>query len=72
MAGGHAYVLGYSSGSVVALETAASDLPIDKLVMYEPPVILPGQPFPQPPADYVETLTSSRLRTTRARRSPTS
>lgn len=56
MAGGHANVLGYSSGSVLALEAAASDLPIDKLVMYEPPFVLPGQPFPPPPADYVETL----------------
>jgi pimeloyl-ACP methyl ester carboxylesterase len=56
MAGGRANVLGYSSGSVVALEAAASALPIDKLVMYEPPIILPGQPFPPPPADYVETL----------------
>ena len=56
MAGGRASVLGYSSGSVVSLEAAASDLPIDRLVMYEPPFVLPGQPFPQPPRDYVETL----------------
>ena len=56
MAGGRANLLGYSSGSIVALEAAASALPVDKLVMYEPPVILPGQPFPAPPADYVETL----------------
>lgn len=56
MAAGHANLLGYSSGAVVALEAAASGLPVDKLVMYEPPVILPGQPFPPPPRDYVETL----------------
>ena len=55
-AGGHASLLGYSSGSVVALEAAASGLPVDKLVMYEPPFVLPGQPFPPPPADYVATL----------------
>jgi pimeloyl-ACP methyl ester carboxylesterase len=57
MAGGHAHLLGYSSGSIVALEAAAAGLHVDKLVMYEPPVILPGQDFPPPPADYVETLT---------------
>jgi pimeloyl-ACP methyl ester carboxylesterase len=55
-AGGRAYLLGYSSGSVVALEAAASGLPVDKLVMYEPPFVLPGSNFPPPPADYVQTL----------------
>src|SRR3569833_18033 len=55
-AGGHASLLGYSSGSVLALEAAAAGLPIDKLVMYAPPFVLPGQPFPPPPADYVEAL----------------
>jgi pimeloyl-ACP methyl ester carboxylesterase len=54
--GGHAFVLGFSSGSVLALEAAAAGLPIDKLVMYEPPFVLPGSPFPPPPSDYVETL----------------
>lgn len=54
--GGHASLLGYSSGSVVALEAAAAGLPVDKLVMYEPPFVLPGTNFPPPPADYVETL----------------
>jgi pimeloyl-ACP methyl ester carboxylesterase len=55
-AGGRASLLGYSSGSVLALEAAAAGLPIDKLVMYEPPFVLPGQPVPPPPADYVEAL----------------
>ena len=54
--GGRAFVLGYSSGSVLSLEAATAGLPIDKLVMYEPPFVLPGSPFPPPPADYVETL----------------
>jgi pimeloyl-ACP methyl ester carboxylesterase len=57
MAGGHAALLGFSSGSVLALEAAAAGLPVDRLVMYEPPFILPGQPFPPPAPDYVETLT---------------
>jgi pimeloyl-ACP methyl ester carboxylesterase len=57
MAGGHANLLGFSSGSVLALEATAAGLPVDKLVMYEPPFILPGQDFPPPAGDYVETLT---------------
>jgi pimeloyl-ACP methyl ester carboxylesterase len=56
VAGGRASLLGFSSGAVVALEAAASGLPVDKLVLYEPPFVLPGQPFPPPPSDYVETL----------------
>jgi pimeloyl-ACP methyl ester carboxylesterase len=56
-AGGRASLLGFSSGSVLALQAVAAGLPVDRLVMYEPPFILPGAPFPPPPADYVETLT---------------
>ncbi len=36
-AGGSAMVYGHSSGAVLALEAAASGLPITKLVAYEPP-----------------------------------
>lgn len=56
-AGGRASLLGFSSGSVLALEAAAAGLPVDRLVMYEPPFVLPGAPFPPPAPDYVETLT---------------
>lgn len=55
-AGGRASILGYSSGGVVALEAAVAGLPIDKVVMYEPPFVLPGSGFPPPPADYNEAL----------------
>lgn len=55
-AGGRASIMGFSSGSVVALEAAASGLPIDKVVMYEPPFVVAGSGFPPPPADYVDTL----------------
>lgn len=55
--GGRASLLGFSSGSVLALEATAAGLPVDRLVMYEPPFILPGQDFPPPAGDYVETLT---------------
>jgi pimeloyl-ACP methyl ester carboxylesterase len=54
--GGRASILGYSSGSVVALEAAVAGLPIDKVIMYEPPFVLPGSNFPPPAADYVEQL----------------
>ena len=54
--GGRASLLGYSSGAVVALEAAAAGLPIDKMIMYEPPFVVAGSGFPPPPRDYVETL----------------
>ena len=56
-AGGRASLLGFSSGSVLALEATAAGLNVDRLVMYEPPFILPGADFPPPAKDYVETLT---------------
>jgi pimeloyl-ACP methyl ester carboxylesterase len=37
-AGGSAFVFGMSSGAVLALEAAASGLPIAKLALYEPPL----------------------------------
>lgn len=55
-AGGRASLLGYSSGAVVALEAAAAGLPIDKVIMYEPPFAVAGSGFPPPSPDYVETL----------------
>src|SRR5690606_31170554 len=55
-AGGRASVLGYSSGSIVALEAAVAGLPVDRVIMYEPPIAIAGSGFPPPPADYVETL----------------
>ena len=36
-AGGQASLWGYSSGSALALRAAAAELPIEKLVLYEPP-----------------------------------
>jgi pimeloyl-ACP methyl ester carboxylesterase len=40
VAGGRAHVYGHSSGAVLALEAAAAGLAIDKLALYEPPVVL--------------------------------
>ena len=55
-AGGRAAILGFSSGSVLALEAAVAGLPIDKVVMYEPPFVVPGADFAPPPPDYLDVL----------------
>jgi Alpha/beta hydrolase family/Domain of unknown function (DUF4287) len=41
-AGGSAHVFGMSSGAVLALEAAASGLPIGRLALYEPPLSADG------------------------------
>ncbi|HEX2771693.1 MAG TPA: alpha/beta hydrolase [Micromonosporaceae bacterium] len=41
-AGGSAYVYGISSGAALAMEAAASGLPIRKLALYEPPYTAEG------------------------------
>lgn len=56
LAGGRASLVGYSSGAVLALEAAAAGLPIDAVVMYEPPIVLPGGDFPPPPDDVVAVI----------------
>jgi len=54
-AGGAALVYGTSSGAALALEAAASGLPITKLALWEPPFFLEGRP--RPPADTATTFT---------------
>jgi pimeloyl-ACP methyl ester carboxylesterase len=51
-AGGSAFLYGTSSGAALALEAAASGLPITKLALWEPPFILDENA--RPPADQVE------------------
>ncbi|MBW8484903.1 alpha/beta fold hydrolase [Actinomadura parmotrematis] len=53
--GGSAGVFGHSSGALLALEGVLSGLPISRLAMYEPPVIVPGT-RPAPPAGALERL----------------
>jgi pimeloyl-ACP methyl ester carboxylesterase len=53
-AGGRAGVFGTSSGGALALEAAASGLPIDRLAVWEPPYIV-GEDRPRPPADTART-----------------
>jgi pimeloyl-ACP methyl ester carboxylesterase len=53
--GGSAYVCGFSSGAVLALDAAAAGLPITALVLYEPPFIVDDS-RPPAAADYLEQL----------------
>jgi pimeloyl-ACP methyl ester carboxylesterase len=54
-AGGSARVFGLSSGAVLALEAAASGLPIERLVLYEPPYDVSGGD-PEEHRAYIEHL----------------
>jgi pimeloyl-ACP methyl ester carboxylesterase len=47
-AGGSAYVVGMSSGGVLALEAAATGVPIVKLALYEPPLVVDDSRPPVP------------------------
>lgn len=49
-AGGSASVFGYSSGAVLSLKAAARGLPITKLALYDPPLLV-DESRPRPPAD---------------------
>ncbi|UJX43844.1 alpha/beta fold hydrolase [Xanthobacter sp. YC-JY1] len=55
IAGGSARVFGMSSGAVLALEAAASGVPMDKLSLYEAPYLV-NATTPRAPADYAEQL----------------
>jgi pimeloyl-ACP methyl ester carboxylesterase len=55
-AGGRAFVVGWSSGAVLALDAAAHGLAITKLALYEPPFIVDNS-RPPLPEDYVPRLT---------------
>jgi pimeloyl-ACP methyl ester carboxylesterase len=46
--GGRANVYGHSSGAVLALEAALGGAPIEKLALYEPPLVLEGLRPPMP------------------------
>ena len=55
VAGGSAFLYGKSSGAALALEAAASGLPITKLTLWEPPFVPEGGPMPPP--DTAKTYT---------------
>jgi pimeloyl-ACP methyl ester carboxylesterase len=54
-AGGSAFLVGFSSGAVLALDAAASGLDIPRLAVYEPPFVVDGSRHPLPD-DYVAQL----------------
>lgn len=54
-AGGSAFVMGKSSGAVLALDAAAYGLPITSLAVYEPPLIVDAD-GPLLPADFADQL----------------
>ncbi len=54
-ASGSAFLVGFSSGAVLALDAAASGLDIPRLAVYEPPFVVDGS-RPPLPDDYVEQL----------------
>jgi pimeloyl-ACP methyl ester carboxylesterase len=54
-AGGRAHVYGLSSGAGLAARAAAADLPIDRLVLHEPPYDVGGA-RPPLPADFAEQV----------------
>ena len=61
--GGAAFVFGHSSGAVLALEAAASGLPIRKLAVYEPPYIVDNTRVrPRKMGERVSTLIGSGQR----------
>ena len=55
-AGGAASVYGSSSGAALALEAAATGLPITKLALWEPPYFVDDS-YPRPPTDTARTYT---------------
>lgn len=57
-AGGRAGLYGISSGAVLALEAAARGAPVDRVALYEPPLIVDGT-RPPVPADYLARLNSA-------------
>jgi pimeloyl-ACP methyl ester carboxylesterase len=54
-AGGSAFLFGSSSGGALALEAAASGLPVRKLAVWEAPYIV-GDTRPRPPGDTAKTF----------------
>jgi len=55
-AGGSAFVVGGSSGAILAADAAAAGMPITKLALYEPPFAIGDGTRPPLPSDYVEQI----------------
>jgi pimeloyl-ACP methyl ester carboxylesterase len=61
-AGGSAGVFGHSSGAVLALEAAARDVGVTRLALYEPPMLVDGEPLPADFADQLAGLVAAGRR----------
>ncbi len=68
-AGGPAHVWGLSSGAVLALEAAAAGLPIRRLAVHEPPLVVDPEDR-QPPAGQLQQVTALIDAGHRRRRGP--
>jgi pimeloyl-ACP methyl ester carboxylesterase len=55
-AGGRADVFGHSSGAFLALDAAGRDLGVTRLALYEPPIIVDGEPMPADLATHLSAL----------------
>jgi pimeloyl-ACP methyl ester carboxylesterase len=53
---GDCHVVGLSSGAALALEAAASGVPMKGLVAYEPPYMVGSDPTGKPDADYLQKM----------------
>ena len=62
--GGRASLVGLSSGAALALRAAAAGLPVDRLALYEPPLVVRDAPAPRPPdnADAIRALVAQERR----------
>ncbi|HEY2407043.1 MAG TPA: alpha/beta hydrolase [Polyangiaceae bacterium] len=61
--GGSAHVYGHSSGAVLAFEAAHAGLPIQKLALYEPPLVLEGRaPVPKDLVQQLRALSAAGKR----------
>ncbi len=59
-AGGDAALVGYSSGGMLALATAAAGVPIGRIALYEPPFRRGGAAHPELVARLIELVTAGR------------
>ena len=57
-AGGSASVAGFSSGAILALMAAAAGAPIDRLVAWEPPLVIDQPGGHRPPSDAADQLSA--------------
>jgi pimeloyl-ACP methyl ester carboxylesterase len=60
--GDRASLLGYSSGAVLAIEAAIAGLPIDRVIAYEPPIVVEGSGRDPDRSDLIPRLDAALAR----------